>query len=68
MVYFTTRGHLFFKIFRFILEVVQLLHLHAFLNQFVLTGVWIWVFCSLAIEKFFKKPLLKICFFCELNF
>ena len=25
-------------------------------------------FCSLAVEKLFKKPLLKICIFCELNF
>ena len=42
--------------------------MHALLNQFVLTGGLNLGFCFSDVEKFFKKPLLKICIFCELNF
>ena len=67
IVYFTTRGHLFLKISRFILEVEQ--PYFACSSESICPN---WGFnlgfCSSAVKKFCKKSLLKICIFCELDF
>ena len=67
IVYFKTRGHLFFKISRFILGVEQ--PYFACPSESVCPN---WGFnlgfCSSAVKKFFKKSLLKICILCELDF
>ena len=67
LVYFTTRGHLFFKISRFILGVGQ--PYFACPSESICPRWGLNVgFCSSAVKKFFQKSLLKICIFCELDF
>ena len=64
IVYFITSGHLFFKISRFILGVEQPYFASPSESICLNWGLNLG-FCSSAAEK---KPLLKICIFCELNF
>ena len=63
IIYFTTSGHLFFKISRFILG-VELPYFAYPSKSISLNWVSILGFCSSAVEEFFKKPLLEICIFC----
>ena len=66
IVYFTTRGHLFFKISSFILGVEQ--PYFACPSESICPNWGLTLgFCSSAVKKFFKKSLLKICIFCELD-
>ena len=67
IVSFTTRGHLFFKISRFILGVEQPYFACPFKSICPNWGFNLG-FCSSAVKKFFKKSLLKICSFCERDF
>ena len=65
--HFKTRGHLFLKISRFILGVEQ--PYFACPSESICLNLGFDLgFCSSAVKKFFKKSLLKICIFCELDF
>ena len=67
IVYFKTRGHLFLKISRFILGVEQPYFACPSESIFPSWGFNLG-FCSSDVKKFFKKSLLKIFIFCELDF
>ena len=67
IVYFTTRGHLFLKICRFPLGLEQ--PYFACPSESICPNWGLNLgFNSLAVKKLFKKSLLKICIFCELDF